>query len=116
MAVFEVKARSRVSSDPDKAGPMAYMRVFQDAADFTKALTSSELSTSSRYYARVQYKFGPLDKFFDNGDEVDAWVEKRLAEGAGEHSFLRLCSPRQVDLLFSLAARISGIYGLLASQ
>ena len=110
MAVFEVKPMP--GGDPDKP---SYMRVFRDAADLTKALTADELATLFAYYAQVQYKFGPLDKFYDNGDEVDAWV-KRLAEGAGEHSFLRLSSPRQADLLYSLAARISGIYSLLASH
>ena len=112
MAVFEVNPIP--GENPDKPGP-SYMRVFRDAADLTKALTADELSTLFAYYAQVQYKYGPLDKFMDSGDEVDAWV-KRLAEGAGEHSFLRLSSPRQVDLLSSLAARISGIYSLLASH
>lgn len=111
-AVLEVKPIEGPGGNPDKP---SYGRIFRNAEDISKHLTADEVAMLFAAYVQTQYRFGPQDKFFNNGDEVDAWVQ-RLAEGAGEHSFLALSSPRQVDLLFSLVARISGIYRLLASH
>lgn len=98
-------------SDPDHP---SYARIFRNAEDVTKALSAQEVALLFSHYLQAQYKFGPFDKWVD-GAEADAWVQ-RISEGADEHSFLALSSPRQVDLLSSLVERISSIYQLLESH
>jgi hypothetical protein len=87
-----------------------YGKIFHSAEDVGK-LRAHELTVLWNAYLLVQSKFGPYEHTVD----VDAWV-RRLTEGGQHFPLLSLDLPDLVNLTSSLAARLSTISHVLASQ
>jgi len=89
-----------------------YGRIFRDGKDVGK-LAADEILTLFNAWQLLQAKFGPIEGL--DPTEVDVWI-KRLVEGGSAFPLLSLPLPDLVELTSLLAARIYGLYALLAGQ
>jgi hypothetical protein len=87
-----------------------YGKIFHSADDVGK-LRAHGLTVLWNAYLLVQDKYGP----YEHSVDVDAWV-RRLTEGGQHFPLLSLDLPDLVNLTSSLAARVSTISHVLASQ
>lgn len=103
-----------VSGPDDETGTPMLGRVFRNAADLKK-LRPDEIAFLFSAYLLVQAKYGPFEKIIGSPEDLNAWI-KRLKEGGSEFPLLHLQLPQLAQLTYSLAERVSLLYGLLESQ
>ncbi len=111
MACFSDKESGIVDSE----GNPVYAKVFATPYHIRSKLTADETLVLFNAYRLVQYKYGPLEKYVDSDEDLEAWIQ-RLKEGGSAFPLSVLPLPQLAELTYSLSEKISSLCQILASQ
>jgi hypothetical protein len=90
-------------TEKDKGGP-SYTRVFSEASQVRKLLTTQEIEALYTSWDIIQHKIGPYSGVLQNEDDLSAWI-RRLAEGGTAFPLASRNSLQLVELCSSVIQR-----------